>query len=116
MHKTRVIMEIKSRLWIEKEGQPFIGYGRIKLLKAVDKTASISAAAKTLKMSYKKAWNLLNEIETLADQPVLVTNIGGKNGGGTKVTEYGKSLIRQFETLNENCIDFLEEQYKKLTL
>ncbi|WP_194241957.1 winged helix-turn-helix domain-containing protein [Winogradskyella eckloniae] len=109
-------MEIKSRLWIEKEGKPFIGFGRINLLKQVDKTASISAAAKTLKMSYKKAWNLLNEIETLAEQPVLVKNIGGKNGGGTQVTDYGKSLILQFETLNQNCINFLEAEYKKLEL
>ncbi|NRD18642.1 LysR family transcriptional regulator [Winogradskyella eckloniae] len=110
------MMEIKSRLWIEKEGKPFIGFGRINLLKQVDKTASISAAAKTLKMSYKKAWNLLNEIETLAEQPVLVKNIGGKNGGGTQVTDYGKSLILQFETLNQNCINFLEAEYKKLEL
>ena len=110
------MMEIKSRLWIEKEGKAFIGYGRIKLLKEVDKTASISAAAKALKMSYKKAWNLLNEIETLAEQPVLVKNIGGKNGGGTQVTDYGKRLILQFETLNENCINFLENEYKKLEI
>ncbi|WP_157364209.1 winged helix-turn-helix domain-containing protein [Winogradskyella endarachnes] len=109
-------MEIKSRLWIEKEGKPFIGFGRINLLKQVDETASISAAAKALKMSYKKAWNLLNEIETLAEQPVLVKNIGGKNGGGTQVTDYGKSLILQFETLNQNCINFLEAEYKKLEL
>ncbi|MUU79138.1 LysR family transcriptional regulator [Winogradskyella sp. HL2-2] len=110
------MMEIKSRLWIEKEGKPFIGFGRINLLKQVDETASISAAAKALKMSYKKAWNLLNEIETLAEQPVLVKNIGGKNGGGTQVTDYGKSLILQFETLNQNCINFLEAEYKKLEL
>ena len=109
-------MEIKSRLWIEKDGKPFIGYGRIKLLKEVERTASISAAAKALKMSYKKAWNLLNDIENLAKQPVTVKNIGGKNGGGTEVTEYGKTLIQQFEVLNENCIHFLEEEYKNLDL
>lgn len=116
MHKTRHIVEIRSRLWIEKDGKPFIGYGRIKLLKEVDKKASISAAAKVLRMSYKKAWNLLNDIENLAEQPVLVKNIGGKNGGGTQVTDYGKRLILQFETLNKNCIDFLEDEYKKLKI
>ncbi|MDN3491892.1 winged helix-turn-helix domain-containing protein [Winogradskyella bathintestinalis] len=108
-------MKVKSKIWIEKEGKPFIGYGRIKLLKEVDNTASISAAAKAMKMSYKKAWNLLNDIEALAEQPVLVKNIGGKNGGGSQVTAYGKSLILQFEILNENCIGFLEQEYKKLT-
>ncbi|WP_299129179.1 LysR family transcriptional regulator [uncultured Winogradskyella sp.] len=109
-------MEIKSRLWIEKEGKPFIGFGRIKLLKEVEKTASISAAAKTLKMSYKKAWNLLNDMDKIAKQPVLVKNVGGKNGGGTEVTEYGKTLIQKFERLNTNCIKFLEEEFHQLDL
>ncbi len=116
MPKITIVMEIKSRLWIEEQGKPFIGYGRIKLLKAVEKTQSINAAAKELNMSYKKAWNLLNEVNVLASQPVLVKNIGGKNGGGSKVTPYGKALIHQFEQLNENCVRFLEQEFKKIEL
>ena len=109
-------MEIKSRLWIEKKGKPFLGYGRINLLKAVDRTSSINAAAKELRMSYKKAWNLLNEVNALATSPVLIKSVGGINGGGTEVTPYGKTLIDQFERLNENCILFLEEEFNKMDL
>ncbi len=109
-------MEIKSKLWIEKEGKPFIGYGRIKLLKEVDSTSSINAAAKSLHISYKKAWNLLNEMNLLTTEPILIKSIGGKNGGGTLLTPYGKKLIHQFEQLNNKCILFLGEEFKKLDL
>lgn len=112
MYKITERMEIKSRIWIEKDGQPFLGYGRIKLLEAVHETASISAAAKSLGMSYKKAWRLLKDINTKAVQPVLQKTIGGKNGGGTKVTDYGLMLITEFERLNQNCIQYLEVEFK----
>ena len=109
-------MEIKSRIWIEKNGQPFLGYGRIKLLEAVYETASISAAAKALDMSYKKAWRLLKDINTKALEPVLQKTIGGKNGGGTKVTDYGLMLIAQFQRLNQNCMQYLEVEFKTINL
>ncbi len=88
-------MEIRSRIWIEKDGEPFIGFGRIKLLKMVDDKMSINAAAKELKMSYKKAWKLLNEMNLMTEKPIVIKNIGGKDGGGTVLTEYGKKLIQE---------------------
>ena len=109
-------MEIKSRIWIEKDGVPFLGFGRIKLLKMIDAKMSINSAAKELKMSYRKAWNLINDMNVMTDEPVVETNIGGKDGGGTKLTEYGKQLIKDFETINSNCIDYLEKEFKKLSI
>ena len=112
MHKTNT-MKVKSRIWIEKDNTPFLGYGRIQLLKEVDKTHSMSAAAKSLNMSYKKAWRLLNEINSSAKEPVLEKQIGGKDGGGTHITPYGKGLIKRFENLNQACVTFLEAEFKK---
>ena len=109
-------MNIKSRLWIENEGKTFLGFGRISLLKKVEETSSISAAAKEMNMSYKKAWKLMNEMNEISKEPILIKNIGGKNGGGTTLTPYGKALIEQFETLNNNCMEYLETEFKKLTL
>ena len=105
-------MKVKSRIWIEKDNVPFLGNGRIQLLKEVDKTHSMNAAAKSLNMSYKKAWRLLNEINSSAKEPVLEKQIGGKDGGGTHITPYGKRLIERFEKLNEACIGFLEKEFK----
>lgn len=105
-------MEIKSRIWIEKDGKPFLGFGKIQLLKMVDQTRSISAAAKGLNMSYKKAWNLLNDMEELSEQPLLVKHIGGKSGGSTVLTAYGKTIIKEFEHLNMKCETFLNNEFK----
>jgi molybdate transport system regulatory protein len=109
-------MEIKSRIWIEKDGEPFIGFGRIKLLKMVDDKMSINAAAKELKMSYRKAWKLLNEMNLMTEKPIVIKNIGGKDGGGTVLTEYGKKLIQDFETINTNCMNYLEKEFEKLAI
>ncbi len=109
-------MEIRSRIWIEKDGEPFIGFGRIKLLKMVDDKMSINAAAKELKMSYKKAWKLLNEMNLMTEKPIVIKNIGGKDGGGTVLTEYGKKLIQDFETINTNCMNYLEKEFEKLAI
>lgn len=108
--------QIKSRIWIEKDGDVFLGYGRIQLLKKVDETQSISAAAKALNMSYKKAWRLINTMHELAEEPIIIKNIGGKDGGGTTLTPYGKQLISEFETLNENCMSFMDNEFKKCAL
>ena len=109
-------MEIKSRIWIEKNGEPFIGFGRIKLLKMVDEKMSINAAAKELKMSYRKAWKLLNEMNLMTEKPIVIKNIGGKDGGGTVLTEYGRQLIQDFETINKNCMNYLEKEFEKLAI
>ena len=109
-------MEIKSRIWIEKDGEPFLGFGRIKLLKMIDDKLSINAAAKELKMSYRKAWMLINDMNQMTEKPIVVTNIGGIDGGGTQLTEYGKKLIENFETINSNCIDYLEKEFQKLAI
>lgn len=108
--------QIKSRIWIEKQGNIFLGYGRIELLKKVDEMKSINAAAKELNMSYKKAWRLINDMNEAAEKPIIIKNIGGKFGGGTILTPYGKSLIHQFETLNKNCIEFLDSEFKKIII
>ncbi|QDO93891.1 LysR family transcriptional regulator [Formosa sediminum] len=108
-------MEIKSRIWIEKDGKPFLGYGKIALLKKIESKHSITAAAKALNMSYKKAWTLIRDIEQLADQPILVKSIGGKSGGSSTLTPYGKQLITEFEQLNTKCETFLNNEFKPET-
>ncbi len=106
--------KIKSRIWIELDGEEFLGEGKVKLLKAIDNTGSLSKAAKTMKISYKKAWHLLDAVNNSAKKPVTVKSIGGKGGGGTKLTVYGKSLIVNFEEMNEKCWKFLDVQLENI--
>jgi len=106
--------KIKSRIWIESEDNVFLGEGRIQLLKAIDDTGSLSKAAKSLHISYKKSWHLLNSVNQSAKQPVTINTIGGKGGGGAQLTEYGKLLIKTFDEINKNCWDFLDTQLEQM--
>ncbi len=102
--------KIKGRIWIEADGNILLGKGRVSLLKAIEATGSLSKAAKSLGMSYKKAWTLIDAVNKYAEQPVTTSNIGGKGGGGATLTPYGKKLIRNFEFIYNNCWDYLDEQ------
>ncbi|GAA3590681.1 LysR family transcriptional regulator [Flavivirga amylovorans] len=106
--------KIKSRIWIESENNVLLGEGRVHLLKAIQETGSLSKAAKSLSISYKKAWQLLDSVNKSAKKPVTINSIGGKGGGGAELTEYGKSLVNAFDEINKNCWAFLDKQLEKI--
>lgn len=106
---------IKSRIWIEINDKIFLGEGRVQLLKAIETTGSLSKAAQNLKMSYQKAWNLIDSINRVTEKPVVIKNIGGKNGGGAELTLYGQALIKAFEKINKNCWKYLDKQISKIS-
>ncbi len=101
-------MKIDGRFWLTKEGQSFLGAGRIELLERIDQTGSINAAAKEMKMSYKAAWERINGMNLLADQPLIDRLTGGKGGGGTKLTPYARELIATFHRFNELHRQFID--------
>ncbi len=104
--------KIKSRIWIETGEKVLIGEGRVRLLKAIEETGSLSKAAKSINMSYKKAWNLIDSVNKSAKEQVTINSVGGKGGGGAEITPYGKSLIKAFDNINAKCWKYLEEQEK----
>ncbi|WP_298238120.1 LysR family transcriptional regulator [uncultured Algibacter sp.] len=106
--------KIKSRIWIESEDNVLLGEGRVHLLKAINKTGSLSKAAKSLNISYKKAWQLLDSVNKSAKKPVTINSIGGKGGGGAELTDYGKSLVQAFDEINRNCWAFLDKELAKI--
>ncbi len=106
--------KIKSRIWIELDGKVLLGEGRVRLLKTINETGSLSKAAKKLKISYKKAWTLVDAVNKTAIEPIVSTNIGGKNGGGTQLTPYGEKMIETFELITKNCWQHLDKQQASL--
>ena len=110
MYTNPMSYKVKSRIWIEGADGMLLGNGRVKLLKAINETGSLSKAAKTMKLSYKKAWNLIDSVNKHAEYTVVRKSTGGKDGGGTEVTAYGKELIAQFDALNAETISFINKQ------
>ncbi len=95
------MIELDGRFWLTKDGKPFLGEGRVELLKKIDKLGSISAASKEMKMSYKAAWDALNQMGLVSKYPILEKQTGGKGGGGTNLTAYGHELVETFENLSK---------------
>lgn len=101
-------MEISSNLTLELLNQPFLLEKRIELLFAIEKCGSISKAAKEVPMSYKKAWEAVNAMNNLSSKAVVQTETGGKGGGGTSLTPYGKNLLKTYLVLKQEQKKFLE--------
>jgi len=75
------------------------GPGKAALLEAVDRTGSISAAARDLDMSYRRAWLLLDSVNHLFAQPTLEAGPGGAGGGGARLTTFGRNLLNRYRRL-----------------
>lgn len=81
--------------------QLFTDPRRIALLKAIELTGSLTQAAKKVGISYKTAWDAINEINQLSPKPFLITATGGKNGGGTKLSAYAIRFIQLYDLLTQ---------------
>jgi molybdate transport system regulatory protein len=91
--------EIRIRCWIDIDGVRFFGPGRAELLSLIDKSGSIVKAAKAMGMSYKKAWDMVDEMNTRGKKPLVVARKGGDKGGGTELTDTGRKMIARYEKL-----------------
>lgn len=89
-------LQIKGRLWIESEGATYLSWGRIVLLERIGEYGSVSAAAKSMQMSFSHAWHLIEDMNSLAPQPLVEKQAGGSKGGGAWLTEAGKQTIADF--------------------
>ncbi|MCD6259011.1 MAG: TOBE domain-containing protein [Helicobacteraceae bacterium] len=98
---------IDGRLWLRKSEHSFLGKGRIELLEQIERTGSISKAAKAMKMAYKAAWDSLDAMNNLAEEPLVDKSTGGRGGGGTKLTPYAKQLIETYKVIHEEHERFL---------
>ena len=109
---------VKSRLWIVSQDATFLGEGRVALLQAIDDLGSITKAAKSMNMSYLKAWKLVESMNETSIHPLVKKTSGGKDGGGTILTEQGYRAIKFFKELsckhNEHLNDEFEQQLKNL--
>jgi molybdate transport system regulatory protein len=76
-----------------------VGHGKIRLLEAVRDHGSISAAGRSMGMSYRRAWLLIDELNALFDKPVIETKHGGQGGGGAELTPFGYRVVEQYHAI-----------------
>lgn len=81
------------------KGAPAIGPGKAELIERIGATGSISAAARAMGMSYRRAWQLVEALNRDFRQPVVTTAIGGTRGGGAQVTPFGRRVVAAFRAM-----------------
>ena len=101
-------MQLEGRFWLDRGGKPFLGPGRVALLERIDACRSIAEAARAMGMGYKTAWDLVDAMNQLAEQPLVVRVKGGRQGGGTELTDYGRSVVATFRALERDYVAMLE--------
>jgi molybdate transport system regulatory protein len=78
---------------------PAMGPGKARLVTLISDTGSISAAARKMGMSYRRAWQLVEALNKSFNEPVVLTAVGGKRGGGAEVTDFGKRLVESYHRM-----------------
>ncbi|MBI3530260.1 MAG: LysR family transcriptional regulator [Betaproteobacteria bacterium] len=92
-----------------------MGPGKADLLRAINETGSISAAARQMEMSYRRAWLLVDTMNQAFKSPVVVTLTGGKAGGGAAVTEFGKEVLRRYSAMEEKASASVARELRSFT-
>jgi molybdate transport system regulatory protein len=106
--------KIKGRMWIAKGEETFLGYGRIVLLERIKEYGSITRAAKSMGMSYRHAWELVESMNRQASALLVETATGGKGGGGAVLTPMGEKAITVFWNIYNRFNRDMENQSKHL--
>ncbi len=73
-----------------------VGPGKISLLQLIEREGSISAAARCMGMSFRRAWHLIDTLNAALGRPVVATEIGGSRGGGARLTDFGRELVARY--------------------
>jgi molybdate transport system regulatory protein len=107
-------LKINGSLWVENAGVRFFGPGPVELLERIAETGSIKQASQQMGMSYKKAWDLVNKLNTLAARPFVLTSTGGEKGGGSTISEEAREMIQYHRQLRERFRAFLEQETARL--
>jgi len=103
-------LQIKGRLWLEKDGETFLSWGRVVLLERIRDLGSIAAAARSMEMAYSHAWSLVANINRLAGEELVSRTFGGKHGGRAWLTPAGEAAVAQFWDMINNFQKWLATQ------
>lgn len=113
--KSNPSVSARFRLRLSVGAVVAVGPGKIALLEAIREHHSISAAAKALGMSYKRAWDLVNELNECLKQPAVTSSTGGISGGGTALTDTGELLIHLYRTVESKAGDACRTELNKMS-
>jgi len=102
---------IHYKIWLESvHGEGIMGDGKWKLLRAIDEKGSLSAAANSLGISYRKAWGDIKKAETLLGIVLIDKQRGGASGGASTLTEYGTKWLALYKSFHNRMDKIFEKE------
>jgi len=105
----------RSKVWLQDQtGEVVFGFGRVRILEAIEKHGSINAAAKELKMGYRAVWARISATEKRLGKQLLVRQAGGSLGGGSQLTPLAKELVRNFKKVQVSVETMTNELFSNL--
>ncbi len=108
-HKPESGIVLKSKVWLEKDGKLFMGYGRATLLERIDQFGSISAAARSMKLAYRNAWLWVEAMNHLAPTPLVIKSTGGPRGGYARLTDEGRKIVKEYKEKRASVREILNK-------
>lgn len=103
---------LSIRIDFDDEGR--LGPGKVTLLERIAREGSISAAGRSMNMSYKRAWELVSEINRTFEAPLVLAQTGGRAGGGAQLTKRGQELIRHYRAIEHKALSATARHVKAL--
>jgi len=100
---------VKGRIWTEKDGELYMGWGRAMLLGRIDEFGSIAAAARSMGLGYRNAWLWIEAANRLAPAPLVEKTAGGAGGGHARLTDDGRKAVNQYKELRAKFEEFRKQ-------
>jgi len=114
MRKTAATPLPSLSVRIDLDTESRIGPGKIQLLENIREFGSISAAGRAMNMSYKRAWDLVDEINRICRRNAVERQTGGKNGGGAALTPFGTSLVARYRKIERDAASAVRKELAAL--
>ena len=109
-------IQVRSKIWLEAAGRPVLGEGRRALLQAVEEKGSISKAARSLSLTYRKAWGQIKFMEEHLGIPLVLKLTGGVGGGGARLTPEARNLLAKYDRLIAGLQEQVNERFRGIFL
>jgi len=101
----------RVKVWLEMDGRYVFGFGISEILRAIEATGSIKAAAKQLGKSYRYVWARVKKAEGALGRPLVCTRVGGKGTSRSSLTETARELVSDYSALRRRMFEVVQEEF-----